>query len=208
MSNFLAMLAGLARTDMSCYHLAAKMWHNSHKRHISELHRSQSERLPSVSLLRDHVGSIKKTDSSSGIILASGCCYLGRPENPPEHWVEYPPSGAHAHKAWPCDTSAGGAASQIYLDNQSEPRASPNPAGESSAFLPVIAQRFIIDCVNENTDTDPKKLNKTKQNITNTQGCDNKYHSKNIYPSRSVFIYSDVGIEIGLWFLVHHNIKM
>lgn len=99
----------------------------------------------------DHRGNIKRTDRPSGIMLASGCCYLGRPGNPPEHWVEYPPSGAHAHQAWPCDTSAGGAASQICLGNQSEPEASPNPAGESSAFLPVIAARFITDGVNKNT---------------------------------------------------------
>lgn len=112
--------------------------------------------------------------------MASGCCYLGRPENPPEHWVDYPPSGAHAHKAWPCDTSAGGAASQIYLGNQSEPRASPNPAGESSAFLPVIAPRFITDGVNENTDfAKPKE----------TQVCDNKYPNKiSIHPDLYLFI--------------------
>lgn len=116
--------------------------------------------------------------------MASGCCYLGRPENPPEHWVEYPPSGAHAHKAWPCDTSAGGAASQIYLGNQSEPRASPNPAGESSAFLPVIARRFIT--VNENTED--QKDTGLRQHIP----------QQNIYASRSVFIYSDAGIEMGL----------
>ena len=81
--------------------------------------------------------------------------YLGRPENPPERWVEHPPSGAHAHKAWPCDTSAGAAAaaaSQIYLGNQSEPAASPNPAGGSSASLPVIAARFITHGVSENTE--------------------------------------------------------
>lgn len=106
----------------------------------------------------EHIGNIKRIDRPRPISLASGCCYLGRPENPPEHWEEYPPSGAHAHKAWPCDTSAGGAASQIYLGNQSEPGASPNPAGESSAFPPVIALRFITDGVMENTDfRRPKK---------------------------------------------------
>lgn len=125
------------------------------------------------------------------------CCYLGRPENPREHWVEYPPSGAHAHKAWPCDTSAGGAASQIYLGNQSEPRASPNPAGESSAFLPVIAPRFIRGGVNENTDFARPKKKKQKKKLHT--GLLQQIAQQNIYPStRSVFIYSDTGIEIGL----------
>ena len=78
--------------------------------------------------------------------------------------VEYPPPGAHAHKACPCDTSAGGAASQIYLGNQSEPGASPNPADESSAFLPVRAQRFITHSVNENTDfRRPKRKEKKRK---------------------------------------------
>lgn len=102
-----------------------------------------------------------------------GCRYLGRPENPPEHWVEYPPSGAHAHKAWPCDTSAGAAASQIYLGNQSEPAASPNPAGGSSASLPVIAARFITHGVNENT------------KFCKNRGCDNK-----------IYIHSDLYLFI------------
>lgn len=129
-----------------------------------------------VSLPRDREENIKKTDRPSGIISAPGCCYLGRPGNPPEHWVEYPPSGAHAHKAWPCDTSAGGAASQIYLGNQSEPRASPNPAGASSAFLPVIAPRFITDGVNENTDFSESEAE--AQEKENRRGCNNKQNSK------------------------------
>lgn len=135
----------------------------------------------------DHIGNIKRSDRPSGIILASGCCYLGRPENPPEHWVEYPPSGAHAHKAWPCDTSAGGAASQIYLGNQSEPAASPNPAGDSSAFLPVIAPRFITDGVNENTDfCETKKENNTgPQQQTTPQ---KKREKKSIHPDLYLFI--------------------
>lgn len=143
-------------------------------------------------LLHDHIGNINKSDRPSGIILASGRGYLGMPENPPEHWVEYPPSGAHIHEARPCDTSAGGAASQIYLGNQSEPRASPNPAGESSAFLPVIAPRFITESVNENTDsagpnpTPPKKL-KNK-----TQGCNNKY-------CRKISNHSDLYLFIQTW---------
>lgn len=144
-------------------------------------------------LLHDHAGNIKKSDSPSGIILAFGCCYLGRPENPPEHWVEYPPSGAHARKAWPCDTSAGGAASQIYLGNQSEPRASPNPAGESSAFLPVIAPRFITDGVNEDTDFATKKKKKKPHT-----GLRQQIPQQHINPSGSVFIYSDAEIETGL----------
>lgn len=116
-----------------------------------KLHKSR-RRAKRLLRCHDHRGDIKRSDRPSGIISAPGCCYLGRPENPPEHWAEYPPSGAHARKAWPCDTSAGGAASQIYLGNQSEPGASPNPAGESSAFPPVIAPRIITDGVNENTD--------------------------------------------------------
>lgn len=136
-------------------------------------------------LLHDHIGNINKSDRPSGIILASGRWYLGMPENPPEHWVEYPPSGAHVHEAWPCDTSAGGAASQIYLGNQSEPRASPNPAGVSSAFLPVIAPRFITDSVNENTDSARPKKKKTQK----TQGCDNKYCRKiSNHPDLYLFI--------------------
>lgn len=129
----------------------------------------------------DHRGNIKRSDRPSGIILAPGCCYLGRPENPPEHWAEYPPPGAHARKAWPCDTSAGGAASQIYLGNQSEPGASPNPAGESSAFLPVIAPRFITDGVNENTDIF----------FCNTQDFNDKHtplQKKKIYQDLHLFI--------------------
>lgn len=146
----------------------------------------------------DHRGNIKRTDRPSGIILASGCCYLGRPENPPEHWVENPPSGAHAHKVWPCDTSAGGAPSQIYLGNQNEPAASPNPAGECSAFLPVMAPRFITDGVNENTNFARPK-NKWLRLQTPEQ---------NIYQPRSFCIRSDTGTETGLRFFVHHNIKI
>lgn len=79
---------------------------------------------------------------------AGGCRYLGMPGNPPKHWVECPPSGpgGGAGEARLCDTPVGGAvaaASWICLDNQSEPGASPNPAGDSLASLPGTAPRYI-----------------------------------------------------------------
>lgn len=134
---------------------------------MARYYNGTSESKAAKCLIHDHIGNINKSDRPSGIILASGCLYLGMPGNPPERWVEYPPSGAHVHEAWPCDTSAGGAASQIYLGNQSEPKASPNPAGESSASLPVIAPRFITDGVNEKTDSvKPEKQKKTRKAAT------------------------------------------
>lgn len=73
------------------------------------------------------------------------------PGNPPKRWAECPPAGpGAAGEAMPCDSPVGGAvaavaaaASWICLDNQSEPGASPNPAGDSSASPPGTAQRFI-----------------------------------------------------------------
>lgn len=136
----------------------------------------------------DHGGNIKRSDS--GIISAPGCWYLGRPENPPEHWAEYPPFGAHAHKAWPCDTSAGGAASRIYLCNQSEPGASPNPAAESWAFPPVIASRFFTEGVNENTGLKKttKKAKKKTPNKTLEKNKTKHHNRISIYRHLYLFI--------------------
>lgn len=134
----------------------------------------------------DHGGNIKRSDS--GIISAPGCWYLGRPENPPEHWAEYPPFGAHAHKAWSCDTSAGGAASRIYLCNQSEPGASPNPAAESWAFPPVIALRFFTEGVNENTGLKRQQKKKSKKSKQNTWKK-TKQNTTTEYLSTSICIY-------------------
>lgn len=108
------------------------------------------------------------------------------PENPPERWVECPPSGAHVHDACPCDTSAGVAASQIYLGNQSEPRASLNPAGDSSAFLPVIGQRFIANIMEENTD-----LYKKHTTNSNIKHCRKRNIKSFIY-----LFYSGIEMEI------------
>lgn len=138
---------------------------------MARYYNGTSESKAAKCLIHDHIGNINKSDRPSGIILASGCLYLGMPGNPPERWVEYPPSGAHVHEVWPCDTSAGGAASQIYLGNQSEPKASPNPAGESSASLPVIAPRFITGGVNENTDFTNKKTTNTAEKYRTIQIC-------------------------------------
>lgn len=72
------------------------------------------------------------------------------PGNPPKRWGECPPAGpGAAGEAMPRDSPVGGAvaaaaaASWICLGNQSEPGASPNPAGDSSASPPGTAQRFI-----------------------------------------------------------------
>lgn len=86
----------------------------------------------------DQRGNFQRSDRLSGIILASVCRYLGRPGNPPERWAGHLPFGVRAHKPWSCDSCSGGAASQIYSGNQTEPGASPNPADDSSAALPEI----------------------------------------------------------------------
>lgn len=57
------------------------------------------------------------------------------PGNPPKRWGECPPAGpGAAGEAKPCDSPVGcavaAAASWICPDNQSEPGASPNPAGD------------------------------------------------------------------------------
>lgn len=148
--------------------------------------------------------------------MAGGCGYLGTPGNPPAHWEECPPAGARARarEAWPCDTSAGGAASRIYLGNQSEPGASPNPAGDSSASLPVIALRSITRADNENTDIfsfgeTRKKHNKQQQEPR--AATINTADKNNVQPSRSIVIYffPDKGIEIGTLILgtpPHQNV--
>lgn len=169
------MLASVASTDMAFYHLAAKLWHNTYKDTQASVvsHKAKNcQGMTTKETLGEVTGQVE-------LSLSRGCCYLGRRGNPPEHLVECPLSGARARKAWPCDTSAGGAASQIYLGNHSEPWASPNPAGESSAFLPVIASRFITQGVNENTDFFSQS--------TKTWGRVLKCHHK--YPPLPICIY-------------------
>lgn len=100
-------------------------------------------------------------------------CYLGKLGNPPKHWEEYPLLGAHVHKACPSDTWAGEAAAQIYLCNQTEPAASPNPAVESPAFLPVNAATFITH---------------THNDFRTTKMREKKQHNKSIHLDVYVFM--------------------
>lgn len=97
------------------------------------------------------MGNIKDTDKLRWFIF--GVLYLGRPENPPERWEENPPPGAgHAGKAQPSDTSAGLASFRVYLGNQSEQGASPNPAGEPEVSQPVTAPQFKDNKMKEGSD--------------------------------------------------------